>query len=41
MEHKDHSEMPEKMATMDHSKMNHGAMQHGSNPSMGHAGHDQ
>ena len=39
MEH-NHPETPAKMATIDHSKMNHNAMQHGSNPAMGMEGHN-
>ena len=39
MEHQHNPEMPAKMATMDHSKMDHNSL-HGANPSMGHAGHD-
>ncbi len=39
MDHHHHSEIPAKVATMDHSKMGHSSM-HGTNPSMGHAGHD-
>ena len=39
-EHRNHTEKPAKMATMDHSKMNHDGMEHGDNPPMGHAGHD-
>ncbi|HXL57497.1 MAG TPA: heavy metal translocating P-type ATPase, partial [Chitinophagaceae bacterium] len=40
MEHQHHPETPQKMATMDHSKMNHRTMQHGANPSMGMEGHN-
>lgn len=40
MEHQHHPETPAKVVTMDHSKMNHGAMQHGSNPAMGMEGHN-
>src|SRR5689334_10432003 len=40
MEHQDHDELPERKIMTDHSKMNHSSMQHGANPSMGHAGHD-
>ena len=39
MEH-NHPETPAKVVTMDHSKMNHSAMQHGSNPAMGMQGHN-
>src|SRR6266516_6814186 len=40
MEHRHHPETLQKMATMDHSKMNHRTMQHGANPSMGMEGHN-
>jgi Cu2+-exporting ATPase len=40
LEHQHYSDTPAKMATTDHSKMNHGTTQHGANPSMGMAGHD-
>lgn len=39
MEH-NHPEVPAKVVTMDHSKMNHSAMQHASNPAMGMEGHN-
>ena len=40
MKHQHHPETPAKVVTMDHSKMNHSAMQHGSNPAMGMQGHN-
>jgi len=40
MEHPQHTETTAPIAPMDHSKMNHGAMQPGSNPSMGMEGHN-
>lgn len=40
MEHQHNIEMPEKVTNGDHSKMNHGSMEHGSNPSMGMEGHN-
>ncbi len=40
MEHQHNQEAPAKVATIDHSKMNHAAMQHGANPSMGMHGHN-
>jgi Cu2+-exporting ATPase len=40
MEHSHHPEKPAKTATIDHSKMDHGSMKPGSNPSMGMEGHN-
>jgi len=40
MEHRQHIETPGKVATIDHSKMNHTTMSHGDNPSMGMEGHN-
>jgi len=40
MEHLHQSETTETPATTDHSKMNHGTMQHGNNPAMGMEGHN-
>jgi len=40
MEHSQKSETPEKKAAMDHSKMDHGSMKSGDNPSMGMEGHN-
>ena len=40
MEHQHHTEAPAKKAAIDHSTMNHGAMQHGDNPAMGKDGHN-
>lgn len=40
MEHSQKTEAPAKMATMDHSKMDHGSMKQGDNPSMGMEGHN-
>ena len=40
MEHQHRPETPAKMATDDHSKMDHGSMKHGDNPSMGMEGHN-
>ncbi len=40
MEHSQHNETTAPIAPMDHPKMNHGAMQSGSNPSMGMEGHN-
>ena len=40
MEHQHHTTSPAKVATVDHLKMNHGAMQHGATPSMGMEGHN-
>ncbi|MEO6455851.1 MAG: copper-translocating P-type ATPase [Ginsengibacter sp.] len=40
MEHQHQTETVAKTKTMDHSKIDHSAMQHGSNPSMGMAGHN-
>ncbi|RYG08775.1 MAG: heavy metal translocating P-type ATPase, partial [Chitinophagaceae bacterium] len=35
-----HSETTTKKAAPDHSKMDHSKMSHGSNPAMGHEGHN-
>ncbi len=40
MEHQHQSGTPEKTASMDYSKMDHGKMQQGTNPSMGMEGHN-
>lgn len=40
MEHSHQPEKSEKMATKDHSKMEHNSMKHSDNPSMGMEGHD-
>jgi Cu2+-exporting ATPase len=40
MEHSQKTEVLAKMATEDHSKMDHGSMQHADNPSMGMEGHN-
>lgn len=40
MENQHPTKVPSKMATKDHSKMNHSTMQHGNNPPMGHTGHN-
>ena len=40
MEHSHQPEAPTKKATEDHSKMDHAAMKHGDNPSMGMEGHN-
>ena len=40
MEHQHHTTSPAKVATVDHLKMNHGAMQHGATRSMGMEGHN-
>ena len=40
MEHSQQPEAPAKKATEDHSKMDHGSMKHGDNPSMGMEGHN-
>ncbi|WP_411275498.1 heavy metal translocating P-type ATPase [Daejeonella sp.] len=37
---KHHSEIPAKKEEQDHFKMDHSSMKHGSNPSMGHEGHN-
>ncbi|MDO8994643.1 MAG: heavy metal translocating P-type ATPase, partial [Daejeonella sp.] len=38
--HQHHIEITPKEEKMDHSKMDHSMMKHGSNPSMGHEGHN-
>jgi len=40
MEHQHHSEIPAKKEKMDPLKMDHSKLQHGTNPSMGHEGHN-
>jgi Cu2+-exporting ATPase len=40
MEHQQTNETAGKMSNMNHSKMDHTAMQHGANPSMGMQGHN-
>ena len=40
MEHQHRPETPAKMATEDHSKMDHSTRKHGDNPSMGMEGHN-
>ena len=40
MENHQHSGTPAKKAEPDHSKMDHSNMRHGSNPAMGHEGHN-
>lgn len=40
MKHQHHVEIPAKKEKMDHSKMAHSKTKHGSNPTMGHEGHN-
>lgn len=40
MKHQHHVEIPAKKEKMDHSKMGHSKVKHGSNPAMGHEGHN-